>query len=83
MTLRIISRPGETETYETVKTDERLEGKNATEKNRSRAMAFGSVTVADYEVPVPINDSIQTLSWSPTSNLLVDGGWDNNVRLYH
>lgn len=47
-----------------------------------KQMVFGTTsTVAqDYEVPVPANDAIQDLSWSPTSNLLVDGGWDNNVR---
>ena len=42
---------------------------------------FGSPTTPqDYEIPMALPDTVQDLAWSPTSNLLVDGAWDNNVR---
>ena len=29
-----------------------------------------------------LNDGIQDLAWSPTSNVLVSGNWDNYVRCW-
>lgn len=36
----------------------------------------------DYSIPQTINDGIQDLAWSPTSNVLVSGSWDNCVRCW-
>ncbi|KAF1331616.1 Wd domain-containing protein, partial [Globisporangium splendens] len=36
----------------------------------------------DYTIPTPINDGVQDLAWSPTSNVLVAGSWDNLVRCW-
>ncbi|DBA05081.1 TPA: hypothetical protein N0F65_000769 [Lagenidium giganteum] len=36
----------------------------------------------DYTIPQSINDGIQDLSWSPSSNVLVSGSWDNHVRCW-
>ncbi|RLN89839.1 hypothetical protein BBJ28_00004063, partial [Nothophytophthora sp. Chile5] len=36
----------------------------------------------DYTIAETINDGIQDLSWSPTSNVLVSGSWDNYVRCW-
>lgn len=36
----------------------------------------------DYTIPQTINDGIQDLAWSPTSNTLVSGSWDNCVRYW-
>ncbi|KAJ0412314.1 hypothetical protein ATCC90586_009504 [Pythium insidiosum] len=36
----------------------------------------------DYDVPPAVNDGIQDLAWSPSSNILVAGSWDNLVRCW-
>ncbi|CEG50231.1 mRNA export protein (contains WD40 repeats) [Plasmopara halstedii] len=36
----------------------------------------------DYTIGETINDGIQDLAWSPTSNILVSGSWDNYVRCW-
>jgi mRNA export factor len=36
----------------------------------------------DFTIPQAINDGIQDLAWSPTSNTLVSGSWDNFVRCW-
>ena len=36
----------------------------------------------DYTIGETINDGIQDLAWSPTSNVLVSGSWDNYVRCW-
>lgn len=36
----------------------------------------------DYTIGETINDGIQDLAWSPTSNVLVSGSWDNFVRCW-
>ncbi|KAL0586942.1 hypothetical protein ABG067_003564 [Albugo candida] len=53
--------------------------------------AFGAATSSasaypnpngDYTIPQTINDGVQSLSWSSTSNTLVAGSWDNHVRCW-
>jgi mRNA export factor len=47
--------------------------------------SFGAqqaATSSDYEVPNPPNDSISSLCWSPTHNILAASSWDNEVRAY-
>ncbi|KAK1929864.1 Protein RAE1 [Phytophthora citrophthora] len=54
------------------------------------AMSFGQPAQAggylnpnnDYTIGEAINDGIQDLAWSPTSNVLVSGSWDNYVRCW-
>ena len=36
----------------------------------------------DYSVPQAGNDGISSLTWSPTSNLLVSTNWDSGVRCW-
>lgn len=37
---------------------------------------------ADVEIPDAFKDSISSLAFSPTANILAVGGWDQQVRLY-
>ena len=57
----------------------------------SAMSAFGAATSSataypnpnsDYTIPQTINDGVQSLSWSSTSNTLVAGSWDNHVRCW-
>jgi len=36
----------------------------------------------DYDVPDAVPDSIQDIAWSPNSNVIVAGSWDNAVRCW-
>lgn len=48
-------------------------------------MPFGTPTPAarpDYQVPQAGNDGIASLTWSPTSNILVSANWDGGVRCW-
>lgn len=36
----------------------------------------------DHEVSNPLNDSISSLSFSPTADFLIAGSWDNHVRCW-
>mmetsp|Transcript_16838 Transcript_16838/g.21296 ORF Transcript_16838/g.21296 Transcript_16838/m.21296 type:complete len:362 (-) Transcript_16838:30-1115(-) len=52
-------------------------------------MSFGTtsttntaLTPPDYTVPHPGNDGISSLTWSPTSNILVSTNWDGGVRCW-
>lgn len=36
----------------------------------------------DFEVPSPPTDGVSCLAFSPTSNLLIAGSWDNQVRCW-
>jgi len=36
----------------------------------------------DVEVPNPATDGISCVAWSPAANLLVAGGWDNQIRCW-
>lgn len=36
----------------------------------------------DFNVPQAGNDGISTLTWSPTSNILVSGNWDGGIRCW-
>ena len=40
------------------------------------------IAQTDFNVPRAGDDGISSLSWSPTSNILISGSWDNNVRCW-
>ncbi|OQR95758.1 WD domain-containing protein [Thraustotheca clavata] len=46
------------------------------------ATSSASTAAQDYDVPPDVPDSISDISWSPTSNVLVAGSWDNYVRCW-
>jgi mRNA export factor len=41
-----------------------------------------SIAPNDCNVQSAGNDGISSLSWSPTSNILVSGNWDSGVRCW-
>jgi len=50
-------------------------------------MSFGTTAApaavpADYKVPQSGTDGISSITWSPTSNLMVSSNWDSGVRCW-